>query len=190
MSTFAPHIALLRNGADEMRAVIVPVDHSIGLDVNDERPWLLPYLEGDWHLFEMVPIAFVPDEPGDPRSWPAGDPNEAEIRAKIDRDLERLVVVVRRGDIERLDKVTVFVEAMANLFNDGFADDLFNLRNGMVPFKEGEARALGLFDPEDDEEAPDLRQWLEHDALCPAFAEPKHECTCGLSEAMRRAGML
>lgn len=30
----------------------------------------------------------------------------------------------------------------------------------------------------------DLSRWLEHDALCPAFTEPKRECTCGLAEAL------
>lgn len=36
-----------------------------------------------------------------------------------------------------------------------------------------------------------VRQWLEHDALCPAFAEPRdpvgHPCSCGLAEALGRA---
>lgn len=34
----------------------------------------------------------------------------------------------------------------------------------------------------------DLRQWAEHDALCPAFADPRlkaDQCECGLTEALR-----
>lgn len=36
-------------------------------------------------------------------------------------------------------------------------------------------------------EAAALQGFLEHDALCPAFMEPKSECSCGLAEALKAA---
>lgn len=51
----------------------------------------------------------------------------------------------------------------------------------------GEETLESLFD-EDGEEVTQtveaLRQWLEHDATCPAFAEPSDPCDCGLDEVV------
>lgn len=35
----------------------------------------------------------------------------------------------------------------------------------------------------------ELRQWLEHDACCPAFFEPTNTCSCGLAQAIARAAV-
>jgi hypothetical protein len=54
------------------------------------------------------------------------------------------------------------------------------------------AVALGADDPANDDLADEevnqaleaLRRWLEHDATCPAFAEPRDDCDCGLAEVV------
>lgn len=134
----APHFAIIRHRANDeiARAVIVPAD----LDWADveKRDWLHPYLGADWGLDTFIPVAFVPDEPSSPTAWPAGEEGEEEIRADIANSLERLVVVIRRGDLTRLDKILTCMEAMAKVFDSDMADDVFDLRNGMVPFKLGD----------------------------------------------------
>lgn len=54
------------------------------------------------------------------------------------RKLEWAHVRIYRGDLERLDRVITFVEAMAELFSEDFYDDLWNMRNGMVEFQPGD----------------------------------------------------
>lgn len=152
MRSDCPHVALIeRNDSPGRNVVIVPVDQLSHLDDPGPRTWLEPYLGTEWHFVAFVPVAFLPAEPRRPGSYPDGDPNEAAIKAELDRLGEELVVVITRGDLKRLDAVCAFVESMAQLFSEDMADDMFNLRNGMVPFKDGEAKALGLYEPGADE---------------------------------------
>ena len=73
------------------------------------------------------------DEP-----WPAGHPDEASIRAEMERKAEKIAVTITRGDLERLDKMITLFEAMAELFTEDFYDDAWNMRNAMVPFVPGD----------------------------------------------------
>lgn len=80
-------------------------------------------------------------------SWPAGHPDEVAIRAGMERSAEKIEVTITRGDLERLDKIITFTNAVAELFSADFYDDLWNMRNHMVPFEPGDEH----YDPEIDE---------------------------------------
>ncbi len=74
-------------------------------------------------------------------AWPAGAPNEAKIRADIARSLEEVPcsATIMRGDLESLDNIVSFFVAMASFIDcESMYDDLWNIRNRLVPFKEGE----------------------------------------------------
>lgn len=58
--------------------------------------------------------------------------------AECAHNLEWAMVRIRRGDLKQLDKIITFVEAMADLFSADFYDDLWNMRNGMLPFQPGD----------------------------------------------------
>jgi hypothetical protein len=75
-------------------------------------------------------------------AWPAGHPDEAAIRAQMAHDLEVIDVKITRGDLKRLDRIIVFVEAMASFFSSDYYDDLWNMRNGMVPFEPDHPLAI------------------------------------------------
>jgi hypothetical protein len=51
---------------------------------------------------------------------------------------------ITRGQLLDLDIILCFMEAAAELFSSDYADDVFNIRNSLVPYVEGEP----WFDPE------------------------------------------
>ena len=70
--------------------------------------------------------------------WPEGHEREAEIRAELARLGERFTPgEISVGDIEALDRVIALHEAMADHGCEGYGDDLWNLRNALVPFPPG-----------------------------------------------------
>lgn len=143
-----PHVAIIRHRANDeiTRAVIVPPDQDFRNC--EDRAWLHPYLGEDFTLHDFVPVALIPYEERRSGGWPEGEPDQARIEAEIARSLERLVVITTRGDLARLDRIITFAESMAELWSEDFADDLFNLRNHMVPFRPGDEH----YDPDGDEE--------------------------------------
>ena len=72
--------------------------------------------------------------------WPAGEPNEAEIRAELARKREDVpcASTISRGDLERLDHIISFFDALDGFCGSGFYDDAWNLRNHLVPFRPGD----------------------------------------------------
>lgn len=74
-------------------------------------------------------------------SWPSGHPDEAKIRAELARVAREVPCspTIRVGDLEDLDKVISFFNAMAEhgLVNDMY-DNMWNLRNHLVPFVPGD----------------------------------------------------
>lgn len=66
----------------------------------------------------------------------------------IAHGLEWTEVRMYRGDFVRLDRMLTLFESMAELFDSGFADDLYNIRNHAIPYKPGEEH----YDSEGDED--------------------------------------
>jgi hypothetical protein len=76
---------------------------------------------------------------GDTR-WPAGHPREAEIRAELARLAEPVpcASTITRGDLERLDNIVSFMEAIGRFTDPSLYDDAWNVRNHLVPFAPGD----------------------------------------------------
>lgn len=52
--------------------------------------------------------------------------------------LERVIVVISRGDLNRLDEIAGFFDQIGGFCLSTMADDSWNLRNAMVPFQPGD----------------------------------------------------
>lgn len=73
-------------------------------------------------------------------SWPSGHPDEVEIRAKLARAMEEVPCSssIRRGDLEKLDRVISLFNAICEFEPTDMYDDMWNLRNHLVPFVPGD----------------------------------------------------
>lgn len=71
---------------------------------------------------------------------------DEEVLANINRGLERIPCrrTITRGDLERLDHIVSFFEALCEFAPCDLYDDAWNLRNHLVPFKPGDKH----YDPE------------------------------------------
>lgn len=76
----------------------------------------------------------------DARSWPAGHPDEVNIRAKLARSAEEVpcAPTIRRGDLAHLDEIISFFDAVGNFGLVELYDNAWNLRNHLVPFQPGD----------------------------------------------------
>lgn len=73
--------------------------------------------------------------------WPAGHPDEARIRAEIAHSLEEIPCspTISRGDLESLDQIITVLDSLCdNGFTTDLYDDMWNLRNHLVPFVPGD----------------------------------------------------
>jgi hypothetical protein len=108
-------------------------------------------LHAEWADVENCPVHAVPtsadaaEHDWDDRGWCNGCNSWRERHGlapfcsrEAIRDAEQIPVMISRGDLKQIDRITSFFDAIAGYDPCGLYDDAWNLRNGLVPFQPGD----------------------------------------------------